>query len=79
MLHVKGKTQRDKENAAIRILKHSLLKEIHIIMWLTFISFTYNWHSLASAVNKRTVDQILTLCVCICVTHRQRKLFYLGK
>lgn len=67
MLHVKGKTQRDKENRAIRILEHSLLKEIYVIMWLAFIYFTYNWHSLASAVKERTVGQILTLCACLCV------------
>lgn len=45
MLNVKGKTERDKENAAIRILEHSLLKEIHIVMWLAFIYVVYNWYS----------------------------------
>jgi len=73
-LHVKDETQRDKENAAIRILEHSLLEETHIIMWLAFIYFTYNWHSLAGAGNKRTVGQILILCVCICIhIKRQRE------
>lgn len=33
---------RDKENASIRILEQSLLKEINIIIWLEFIYFTYN-------------------------------------
>lgn len=59
MLHVKGKTEIDKENAAIIILEHSLLKEIHIVMWLAFIYVAYNCYSLASAVSKRILGQIL--------------------
>lgn len=66
MLHVNGKTERDKENVSIRILEHSFLKQIHIVMWLAFIYVTYNWYSLASAVNKRILGQILILCACLC-------------
>lgn len=72
MFHVKGKTERDKENAAIRILEHSLLKEIHIVMWLASIYVACNWYILASAVNKRILGQILILCACLC-THIKRE------
>jgi len=64
-LNVKGKTERDKENAAIRILERSLPQEIHIITWLVFIYFAVNWHSLMRAGNKSTVGHILTACVCV--------------